>query len=188
MDDKTNKVLDHFSAQRFEELIKFLELTPIGMAGFLGISSDHMYSLRKGRRSISDSIAETLAEKLGITKADVFNSNFKLRKTKEGVDHMNKFMVTNSQNPNFFVNLKNENSLTFNIRTKLVENGYFESEKQVSQVLQELAELHIKVTSEKATKSLLYLVETGYLTFRKKTFIKKDGTESKLSVNHYTEP
>lgn len=188
MDDNTNKVLDQISAQRFKEFIKFLELTPIGMAGFLKISTDHMYSLRKGRRSISDSIAESLAEKLGFTKADVFNSNFKLRKTKEGVDHMSKFMVTNSHNPNFFLNLKNEKSLTFNIRTKLVENGYFDSEKRVSQVIQELAGLHIKVTSEKATKSLLYLVETGYLTFQKKPFIKKDGTKSKLSVNHYTEP
>ena len=187
MDNKVNEVFDQISAQRFKEFIKFLELTPIGMAGFLKISTDHMYSLRKGRRSISDSIAESLADKLGLTKADVFNSNFKLRKTEEGVEQMNQFMVANSHNPNFFVNLKNENSLTFNIRTKLVENGYFESEKRVSQVVKELARLHIKVNSEKATKSLLYLVETGYLTFQKKLFIKKNGTESKLRVNHYTE-
>lgn len=188
MENKANEVIDQTSAQRFKEFIIFLELTPIGMAGFLGISPDHMYSLRKGRRSLSDSIADSLAEKLGITKADVFNSNFKLRRTKEGIVHMDQFKETNSHNPNFFVNLKNENSLTFKIRTKLIEKGYFDSEKQVSQVVQELAEQNIKVTSEKATKSLLYLVETGYLTFQKKPFIKKDGNESKLHVNHYIEP
>lgn len=187
MDNKFNKELDQISAQRIKEFIKFLELTPIGMAGFLQISTDHIYSLRKGRRSISDSIAASLADKLGLTKADVFNSNFRLRKTKEGAEHMKQFMVTNSHNPNFFLNLKNENSLTFNIRTNLVENGFFDIEKRVSQVVKELSRLHIKVSSEKATKSLLYLVETGYLTFQKKPFIKKDGTESKLLVNHYIE-
>jgi len=187
MDKDINKILDQISAQRIEEFIKFLKLTPIGMAAFLEISTDHMYSLRKGRRSISDSIAESIATKLGITEADVYNSNFKPRKTKEGVDHMSKFIVTNSHNANFFLNLKNEKSLTFNIRTKLVENGYFYSEKRVSQVVEELARIHIKVSSERATKRLLYLVETGYLTYQKKPFIKKDGTESKLQVNHYIE-
>ena len=188
MDDDINKVLDQISAQRFKEFITFLELTPIGMAAFLKISTDHMYSLRKGRRSISDSIAESLATKLGITAADVYNSNFKLKKTEAGIEYLKNFTTNNSHNPNFFVNLKNEKSLTHNIRTKLVENGYFDSEKRVSQVVEKLARLHIKVTSEKATKSLLYLVETGYLTFQKKPFIKKDGTVSKLSVNHYIEP
>lgn len=187
MDDNTNEVLDHYSAQRFKEFIKFLKLTPIGMAGFLKISTDHMYSLRKGRRSMSDSIAESLAEKLGITKADVFNSNFKLRKTKEGVEYMKDFINTNTHNPNYFVNQKNEKSLTFKIRTILVENGYFDSEKLVSEVVEELAKHQIKVISGKATKSLLYLTETGYLAFQKKPFIKKDGTESKLLVNHYIE-
>lgn len=188
MDEDINKVLDQISAQRFKEFIKFLELTPIGMAAFLKISTDHMYSLRKGRRSISDSIAESLAIKLGITEADVYNSNFKLRKTEEGIEYMKDFINSNSHNPNYFVNLKNEKSLTFKIRTILVENGFFNSEKRVKQVVEELAKLHIKATSEKATKSLLYLDETGYLTYQKKPFIKKDGTESKLSVNHYTEP
>tara|TARA_R110002020_G_scaffold359207_3_gene571925 strand:- start:139 stop:705 length:567 start_codon:yes stop_codon:yes gene_type:complete len=188
MDEDINKVLDQISAQRFKEFIKFLELTPIGMAAFLKISTDHMYSLRKGRRSISDSIAESLAIKLGITEADVYNSNFKLKKTEAGIEYLKNFTTNNSHNPNFFVNLKNEKSLTFKIRTLLVENKYFESEKRVNQVVEELKKQQIKVISEKATKSLLYLVDTGYLTFQKKRFIKKDGTESKLSVNHYIEP
>ncbi|WP_111672698.1 hypothetical protein [Algoriphagus litoralis] len=188
MEEKINPELDQTSAQRFKEFINFLELTPIGMAAFLDLSSDHIYSLRRGRRSISDAIAESLSEKLGITTADVYNSNFKLRKTKTGILHMNQFIHANRNNPNFFINLKNENSLTFKIRSELVENGYFESEKQVSQVVEELAKLQIKVISGKATKSLLYLVETGYLTFQKKTFIKMDGTESKQKINHYIEP
>lgn len=188
MEEKINPILDQTSAQRFKEFINFLELTPIGMAAFLDLSSDHIYSLRRGRRSISDAIAESLSEKLGITTADVYNSNFKLRKTKKGIQHMNQFIHANRNNPNFFINLKNENSLTFKIRTVLVENGYFEFEKQVSQVVEELAKLQIKVISGKATKSLLYLVETGYLTFQKKTFIKMDGTESKQKINHYIEP
>jgi plasmid maintenance system antidote protein VapI len=188
MEEKINKVLDQESAQKFRNFLTFLELTPLGLAAFLDMSLDHIYSLRRGRRSISDAIAESLSEKLGITTADVFNSNFKLRKTKKGIHHMNQFIDTNKNNPNFFINQKNENSLTLKIRTVLVEHGYFDSEKQVSQVVAELAKFQIKVVSGKATKSLLYLVETGYLTFHKKTFIKKDGTESKLLVNHYIEP
>lgn len=188
MKENLIQILDQRSAQRFNEFLTFLELTPLGMAAFLELSSDHIYSLRRGRRSISDAIASTLSEKLGITTADVYNPNFKLRKTKKGIQHMNQFKHANRNNPNFFINLKNENSLTLRIRALLVENGYFESEKQVNQVVEELAKFQIKVISGKATKSLLYLVETGYLTFQKKPFIKKDGTKSKLQVNHYTEP
>jgi plasmid maintenance system antidote protein VapI len=188
MEEKLNQVLDQRSAQRFREFLTFLELTPLGMAAFLDLSSDHIYSLLRGRRSISDAIADSISEKLGITTADVYNSNFKLRKTKKGIQHMNQFIHANRNNPNFFINLKNENSLTFKIRIELVENGFFNSEKQVSKVVEELAKLQIKVISGKATKSLLYLVETGYLTFQKKPFIKKDGTESKLPINHYIEP
>lgn len=188
MEEKINQELDQISAQRFKEILGFLKLTPIGMAAFLKISTDHTYSLRRGRRSISDSIAELLAEKIGITKADIYNSNFKLRKTEVGIAYMNKFIDDNKINPNFFEDKKKENSLTLTIRTKLLENTFFDSEKRVNQVVKELAGLQIIVSSEKATKSLIYLVETGYLTFRKKPFIKKDGTESKLLVNHYIEP
>ena len=188
MEENLNQTFDQRSAQRFKEFLTFLELTPLGMASFLELSSDHIYSLRRGRRSISDAIAASLSEKLGITTADVYNPNFKLRKTKKGTQHMNQFKDANRNNPSFFINLKNENSLTFRIRTLLVENGYFESEKQVNQVVKELAKFQIKVISEKATKSLLYLVDTGYLTFQKKTFMKKDGTESKQKINHYYEP
>lgn len=187
MDDNINKVLDHISAQRFKEFIKFLGVTPIGMADFLDLSTDHIYSLRKGRRSISDSVAESLSEKLGITTANVYNSNYNLRKTKNSIKSLSEFTEKNKDNLNFFIDKKKENSLTLNIKEKLVENDFFESEKPVNQVVTELARHKIKVNSEKATKSLLYLVDTGYLTFQKKTYIKKDGTESKLHVNHYIE-
>lgn len=188
MDNKVNEVNDQISAQRFNEFLRFLELTPIGMADFLKISTDHIYSLKRGRRSISNSIAESLALKLGLSAADVYNSNFKLRQTKIGIKTMSDFIKTNRINPNFFINKKKENSLTLIIKEKLLENDFFDIEKRVNQVVEELANNQIKVNSQKATKSLLYLVETGYLTFQKKPIDKKDGTEGKLLVNYYKEP
>lgn len=188
MDEKINEILDQISAQRFKEFLSFLGLTPFGMAAFLNISSDHIYSLRRGRRSISDAIAESLSNKLGITTADIFNSNFKLRKTKKGTEQLDQFIEANKNNPIFFIDQKKKNSLTLTIKEKLLENGYFETERRVNQIVEELTEFHTKVTSEKATKSLIYLVDTGYLSFHKRPIIKKDGTEGKLLVNYYIEP
>lgn len=188
MDNKVNEVLDQKSAQRFKEFQRLLGLTPIGMAAFLKISTDHIYSLRRGRRSISDPIAESLAVKLGLNTADVYNSNFKLRQTKIDFESMNDFIIANKINPNYFMDKKKENSLTFTIKAKLLENAFFDVEKRVNQVVEELTGLQIKVNSEKATKSLIYLVDTGYLTFQKRPIIKKDGSEGKLLVNYYIEP
>lgn len=185
MDEKTNNLIDQIYAEKFQELIDILELTPIGMAAFLNISPDHIYSLRKGRRSISNQIADTLESKLKISIKDIFNPKNKITKTKIDSTILNEFRRANTDNINFFVDKKLQNSLSSLIRAKMISTGYFEKEKRVNEVVSKLKELGINSSSEKATKSLKYLVTTGYLTFDKKPIIKQSGEEGNRIVNYY---
>lgn len=177
--------IDHISAKKFEEIMDFLKLTPVGMAAFLDISVDHVYSLKKGRRSITKSVAKSLAKKLDISESDIFNTNYKFKKSKVNFSVLHKFRSDSKSSINYFSDLKDENSLTQIIRDKLLNEGFFEKEKTVKDVIFELKQIDIKVNSEKTTKSLKYLVELGSLNLTKKSIIKKNGAPGIRVINYY---
>jgi DNA-binding XRE family transcriptional regulator len=186
MEENNKKNLDHKSAQRFQEFLNILGLTPIGMGAFLEISSDHIYSLRKGRRSIGDNIALSLVEKLGINLADVYNPNFKLKKSKISTQFLNKFIYENKSSLNYFEDQKEKRSLTIAIRINLLNQGFFQIERSSNEVVAELKKLGHSVNSERATKSLKYLVEIGFLKSEKRNIITRTGTIGTRKVNYYS--
>lgn len=185
MDEIFDDSLDQVSAEKFQELIDTLKLTPIGMAAFLDISPDHVYSLRKGRRSISNQIAKDLELKLKLSLKDIFSPRNNITRSKINFTSLNDFRKENSDNINFFLDKKLENSLSSVIRIRLISTGYFDELKRVNEVVSKLKELGYETRSEKATKSLMYLVTTGYLKFDKKPIIKQNGEEGNRIVNYY---
>ncbi|WP_200976474.1 helix-turn-helix transcriptional regulator [Echinicola sp. 20G] len=186
MEKENDLTYDQEIGERLKMIMEYLGLHVEGFAKLLEISSNHTYSILRGRRKFTQDRAKILSDKISsISQSEIFDLNSKIKSNIGDSEWMQGFRENYKNNREFFVESWEERKLSTLIRNKLLYKNYFMNRRTVAEVRKacmDLGEVHI---SEKITKRLLYLVKIGLIFSEKVPIVLKGGGKGDRLINVY---
>ncbi len=156
--------------KHLESLLQQSGITIVGLAVGIGMSVNHLRTVKAGKASISSRTAGKISDFFEIEVSQLFSPKPITLKKVENIPTIKQFYVDNSANLEFFINLKKtENSLMYFLRNTLLKSQFLAEERDVKEILMECElEYQRSFTSKALSAQLIRLAKEGALTSRDK--------------------
>lgn len=174
-------------ANRIKTIMDITDLDVAGFAEFLNKSTSHIYGILNQNRTVSESFATEIGNKLDFDGARIFNLNSRIPSSISKSDLLIKFKANHKHNPEYFLSSKSDRSANTFITEILVKSDCFaDGYKYLKEIRKYCAEqLNREFIDDQLTKALQYAVSTKKLKFKKKPILLKNGGFGKRQVDVY---
>ncbi|MCX2477171.1 hypothetical protein OQZ33_22750 [Pedobacter sp. MC2016-05] len=158
-------------------ILKLCDLEVSGFSQLVGKSESHIYGVVNGSRPLSNSFANQIGAILNFDSGVIFNLNRPLPSLLES-DKLIDFRRKYSNNLEYFISKRNEQSIDFFLVNVLIPSEFMEDKRSVSEIRIHSREVYKKeFSSEELSKGLRYAVKKGHLKTTKKEIVKSSGTK-----------
>lgn len=144
-------------------------ITITGLAYAIDMSVNHLRTIRLGKASISSRTAGKISDFFEIDVSLLFSSKLIKLKNIKGIGTLSRFYEDNSKNKEFFIDSKEENSLTYFLRKELLKSDFLNIKRDVKEIKEYCFKQYQRnYTSKALSAQLLRLSEEGDLERSKK--------------------
>ncbi|MBS9526015.1 hypothetical protein KI659_18490 [Litoribacter alkaliphilus] len=185
MENSKIEDFDILMGKRLYGIMELLGLEVKGFAELVGQTESQVYSMFKGRRSLSNPTANRLGAEIGLPPEKIFNLNYRIPKKIQNSPEFRNFKNRFSNNPEYFKDTREDRKLSPFIIKHLIDEDFFISPRFVAEAVEACKQIGRDETSEKVTKALTYLVKQKVLKSKKVKKRLKDGTTGNRYINIY---
>lgn len=172
-------------AERIELIMQYTELEIAGLAELTGLSIDTIYAILSGRRKLSKKSAKLIGENLDFDGSIIFNLNTKIPTSIKKSIKLQNFRLNFKENKEYFSNTRLDRKTSYFIKLRLIDEGFFSSEKFTWEVNEECEKLGKSINSNLLNKQLKYFVTKGILKSKRAPIKLKSGGYGNREVDAY---